>query len=146
VRRGADLQAREQDFVLWSHSQTTDGLRIALGPVVKLPATATDAELVVAIRTVLDGSRTGVDPPDPFEGWMHVLAVAGVKSERAFNKGSRSVGIQEEMDGTIMLNPRRPEGGGWMGMNDGVIILNKPSAAELAPAVRRAIEASIPRT
>jgi hypothetical protein len=145
MTRGANLQARQQDLVFWSHSQTTDGRRVALGPVVKLSARATDEELVDAIRTVLDGSQTGVEPPNPFLGLKSVLAVAGATSERAFNKGARSVGIQEDSKGTILLNPRKPDGGGWMGMNDEVISLDNPTPEELANAVRRAVEVSIPR-
>jgi hypothetical protein len=146
MRRSATLQARAGDIVLWSYSRTTDGLRIAVGPVVRISQGATDDQIAAAVRTVLDGSIEGIPRPNPLQRLNHVLAVAGVTSERAFNRGARSVGLQEEADGTVILSPRKPEGGGWMGINDKVIVLHAPAPGELASAIREAIDASLPRT
>jgi hypothetical protein len=39
----------------------------------------------------------------------------------------------------------KPEGGGWIGINEKLIALHHPTATELASAIRRAISTSIPR-
>jgi hypothetical protein len=140
----ADLHVFERSIILWSYAKTTQGMWIALGPVVKLSDSATDEELAAGARAVLDGSRTGTPQPAKLEGLKHVLAVAGVRSERAFNKGARSVGLRQEIDGTLILDPRKPVGGGWVGIDD--VALHRPTDAELATAIRRAIADGVPRS
>jgi hypothetical protein len=145
MKRSADLQVRAGDILLWANAQTVDSLWIAFGPIVKIPDTATDDDIASAARAVLDGSIQGIPRSDPLTGFKRVLSVAGVGSERAFNRGARSVGLLEEADGTITLSPMKPEGGGWIGINDKVIAVHNPTATELASAIRRAIVAGIPR-
>ncbi len=143
-RRTADLLSREHDLILWAYAQSPDKLWFAHGPVARLPLPVSDMELASAVQTVLDGSVVGVPLPHDGPNLKHVLAAAGATSERALYKGARSVGLNAEPDGRLIVTPMRPFARGWSNNGEGMT-LDRPSPAEIASGVRAAIELAKPR-
>jgi hypothetical protein len=90
--------------------QTTMGLSIASEPYVSLPLDADAAALGDSLLTAL--SLSGRTVPHP-TSWKRLgaarLSAAGVKSERAFQLGTRSLMAQREAQG-VRLEPSRNGG------------------------------------
>jgi hypothetical protein len=139
----AEVYARGDDYFVSSLSRTTDYLWLGGGPVIRVPRAAADRELYEAVRGALDRSKTGIDRPDDLSHLMDpLLAAAGVRSQRAFHRGARSIAIEEDDDGRIVLEPSRRRGNEFIHLRDQDITLDRPSPSELADSIRRAIEIS----
>jgi hypothetical protein len=146
VRREANVQTSGDNLILWPSSQVTNGLWLAHGPVIKLPIDSSDNELADAIRTVLSASVVGIPTPASYRGLLKpVLDVAGVRSERAFNKNAGAVQLTEEADGSIAFGPLRRDGAGWSPISEAVSTVSDATDEDLARLLRLAIEASCPR-
>lgn len=143
MTRLATLYARGDDFFVSHLSRTTDHLWLGQVPVVRVPQTADDRALYEAVRGALDRSKTDIDRPADLSHLMDpVLEAAGVKSQRAFHQGARSVTIEEQDDGRIVVEPSRRHGTEFIHLRDLDITIDRPQPAELAAAIRRAVDNS----
>jgi hypothetical protein len=107
-------------IVVHASSKTTAGLWISSEPV--LQAWASNAKSVgTAVLQCLTASASGIPHPKSFKNLFDpVLAVAGVKSHRAFMSGRKCVKAQMNGDELILV-PMRNEGPkeGFSPLSDG---------------------------
>jgi hypothetical protein len=138
------LDARaDRSLILQTYSRTTDWLWLGTGTPSRLDDSVTDDELAAAINAALDRSQTEIERPEKLDKLMEpVLRVAGVRSQRAYYEGTRSIGITQEDDGSIEVAPSRRRNREFITILDEVISLQDPDPSALVAAIRRAIAIS----
>jgi hypothetical protein len=87
--------------------QTTEGLGIASEPYIRLPLDADAEALGNAVLTALAASGRTVPHPSSWKGLEEPRhEAAGVRSEKAFQTGTRSVSVEREGE-ALRLEPSR---------------------------------------
>lgn len=112
----ASVYARSGAYFLHPDGTTTDGLRIAMSPCVRLPAGCSDVELGEAVIAALGASRTGLRHPWHDE-WKLIpqplLRAARVRSWRAFAREASQVSLTLEAD-ALTVTPWKRDGDGFV--------------------------------
>ncbi|HVV52919.1 MAG TPA: hypothetical protein VHO06_24875 [Polyangia bacterium] len=91
----ATVYLRKNGVFVHSLVQTTDGVWLLWQPCLAVPRN-NENEIELAVRSALDGSRTGVPHPRSWTGLLDpLLAVAAVKTWSAFSKGASCVEVEE---------------------------------------------------
>jgi hypothetical protein len=126
--------------------RTTTGLGIASEPYISLPLDANFTALGNCVLTALTHSGQSVPHPSSWKGLEAPrLKAAGVKSEKAFQSGARSLTV-DRVDQALRIEPSR--NGGTKGESKGFEPLPKLStslpltstAEKLGSAIRAALE------
>ena len=126
--------------------RTAVGLGIASEPFVSLPVDANPDTLGKAILTALSHSGQTVPHPRSWKGLdTPRLKAAGVKSERAFQSGTRSLSVERGAE-SFRIEPSR--NGGTKGDTKGfeplpersILVASDASAEKLGAAVRTGFE------
>jgi hypothetical protein len=95
-------------LIVQSYSRTDDWLWILDETPVALAGSVSEEELGQAVVLMLDRSRTDVPRPDDLRPLMKpLLAAAGVRSQRAYYDGTRSVMVNRSADGSVVVKPTR---------------------------------------
>jgi hypothetical protein len=143
-RRHAIIDFRSDgSYIVQAYSMTTDWRWLGIAEPKRLDSPVSDDELVHAVRFALGQSRSGIERPEKLDRLMDpVLAVANVRSQRAYYDGTRSIGITEEDSGHIEVEPSHRDKREFIPKLDQVISLDIPTTQELAKAIRNAIETS----
>src|SRR5688572_21201616 len=138
-----------KDRILVHPWQETDmGLGIASEPYLALPLEATAAKLGTSVLDALGGSGRTVPHPTAWKGQAAArLKAAGVKSERAFQDGTRYVRV-ERTQGGFLIEPSRNGGTkgdakGFAALPSHAIALDAgASADDLGKAIRKGLDAA----
>jgi hypothetical protein len=137
----ATIYQRQGSFFVHASSRTTEGVWILDNPCLKVEAQASDDVLGTAIRTALDGSRSGVLHPRVWTSVLDpLLKLAGVRSWGAFAKVAKCVEIEEE-GAAVHLVPMREVGldEGFAPEPAGTLTLLGGAAIELLGASARRV-------
>jgi hypothetical protein len=131
---------RAGQWLFSSASKTVAGVWIASPPF--LSTSGSSAEIGTCAIEVLNASVEGTPHPTKWDGlFSPVLELAGVKTWRAFVKGTLLVGIEMEEDG-ITFTPHRNDGPkeGFLPLRDKEIALPAAaSPAEIGEAIQRVV-------
>ena len=118
MQRASLFQLKDR-FLVHPESRTTSGLWLAVSDYVTLSLNASPTELGAAVGKALDQSVDGVPHPTVWTGLSRPrLAAAGVRSEGAFMRGGRCVGVRRSEE--TVLKPSRNGGptGEQLGFTD----------------------------
>lgn len=109
-RAHAGAYLHPDGFILHAHHRATSGVLVGAPPVLRLPLDASDADVGVAVRTVLGAYVEAVPhPSDWSESGRAFLKAAGYRSWRALEAPARSCWI-EVADGRLLITPLRNGG------------------------------------
>jgi hypothetical protein len=140
----ASVDARVDDrLILQSYSRTDDWLWTLGDPPVALASTVSDEDLGLAVVLMLDRSRTGVPRPEDLRPLMKpLLAAAGVRSQRAYYDGTRSVVIRRSAEDSVVVEPSRRDHRSFLPLADRSIALAAATPASLGAAIREGLTRS----
>ena len=144
MTRLIDVEARtDGSLIIGTYSETLDHLWLGTGSPVRVSSSVSDAELGDVLVRALRESRHGIERPERLDQLMKPkLKVAGVRSQRAYYEGTRSIAVSEEDDGTIQVEPSRRRQREFLPLRDRFFTLHGASSEELAKAVREGLERS----
>jgi hypothetical protein len=139
----ASVDARaDGTLFVQSYSRTDDWLWIS-GDVVALAGAVSDEELGQAALLMLDRSRTDVPRPEDLRPLMTpLLAAAGVRSQRAYYDGTRSIGVSRSADGSVVVEPSRRDHREFLPLADRSISLTEATPAGVGAAIREGLARS----
>jgi hypothetical protein len=130
-------------LIVQSYSRTDDWLWILGEHPVALAGNVSDEALGQAALLMLDRSRTEVPRPEDLRPLMKpLLAAAGVRSQRAYYEGTRSVGISRSAEGSVVVKPTRRDHRSFLGLADRSIALAAATAVGLGAAIREGLARS----
>jgi hypothetical protein len=147
MKRAAVYQLKDR-ILLHPWQRTDMGLGIGTEPYVPLPLEVAAANLGTSVLEVLGQSGRTIPHPKVWKGQgAERLKAAGVRSERAFQAGSRYVGV-ERKDAGFVIEPSR--NGGTKGDAKGfeplpsraIALGSDASAEDLGNAIRQGLEIS----
>jgi hypothetical protein len=142
LHRAAVYQLKDR-ILVHPWQQTPAGLGIASGPYVSLPLDADAAALGSAVLAALSRSGQTVPHPSDWKGLSAPrLEAAGVRSEKAFQSGARSVDVERD-DRAFRIEPSRNGGSkgdakGFVPMPELAMSLPLESGAEVLGQATRA--------
>ena len=143
VRKVAHVDARDGEYLIYSFSQTIDRFWVANGWMLRLPQTATDAELGEAVRNAFDSSQQGVATPSPSSNpFDFALRALGLASFSDYVKDTRSVTIESDTSETetIFVTPKRRAKDSFKPMSEDEAEYTSPlGPAELGAAIIKAL-------
>jgi hypothetical protein len=108
-RAHAGAYIHPDGFIVHAQHRATSGVLVSAPPVLRLPPDVSDAELGVALRSVLRAYAEGVPHPDWSESGKTFLRAAGYRSWRSLEAPARSCWI-ELSDGRLVITPLRNGG------------------------------------
>ena len=124
-------------LIVQSYSRTDDWLWIGSDTPVALDGTVSDEGLGEAVVLMLDRTRTDVPQPEDLRPLMKpLLAAAGVRSQRAYYDGTRSVAVSRSADGSVVVEPSRRDHRSFLGLPNQAITILRPAPAALGAAIR----------
>jgi hypothetical protein len=130
-------------LIVESYSRTDDWLWIADETPVALAGNVSDEALGQAVVQMLDRSRTDVPRPEDLRSLIKpLLAAAGVRSQRAYYDGTRSVGVGRSADGSVVVEPSRRDHREFLPLADRSISLTEATPAGLGAAIREGLTRS----
>jgi hypothetical protein len=138
--KSASVYERDSRVIVHSQSRTTSGYSLLDDPVLRV--NGDDAALGEAVRRCLDASKVGVVDAQNADLFRPVLALAGVRSWKAFMDGARHAHIQVDGNGAIGCGPSHNGGArdGFFPLPQlSLHISASASDAELGAAVRAAL-------
>lgn len=141
MTRAATLYRRGRKLLLHALSLTTDGVWILTEPVLTLSEAEPDAELGLAIRSVLTGSHANIPHPSDWAAVSRpLLKAAGISSWRKFGETATCVEIRENGD-TLLVTPTRNLGSknGFEHDSGNEVTASVSNAKAVGAAVREAL-------
>jgi hypothetical protein len=88
---------RQGKLTMSALSKTVAGFWIQAGPFLSVPENAGEEEVVHALMTALEGSKSGVDGPTDWKEFQkRFLKSVGVKSMRDLHVDTTSCGVEKE--------------------------------------------------
>jgi hypothetical protein len=139
------VDQRKDELIVASYSKTKPGFWVMNGWLRRVPAESSDDDLGVLISNALDASETGIEAPTrDANPAKPLLEMVGLRSYGAYMEGTRSLSVSRDGEG-VTVEPSRNEGrrGGFTPLPARSEQLNRPSAPELAKAVREALGRTI---
>jgi hypothetical protein len=139
----AAIDARGERLFVQSFSRTDDWLWILTAVDPPLASTIEDAALGGATVAALAGSRVGIERPERLDGLMApLLRVAGVRSQRAYYEGTRSVIVHQTETGRVEVTPTMRRKREFLQLVDRALTVDDPTPDALGRAIRIALERS----
>jgi hypothetical protein len=127
MMQSAEVYQLRDRLLIHPWQQTRDGLHFASEPYISLPLDVDDRTLGNSVLEALSISGRTVAHPASWKEMQAVrLKAAGVKSERTFQSGARSVHVERERD-SFRIEPTR--NGGTRGDSKGFTPLPERSSS-----------------
>jgi hypothetical protein len=128
----------QSEWFIVSMSQTTFGVWVANGRVVRLPQDASDETLGKGVLDLLASSQTGVAHPTDGKAFRQQYKDSlGVKNVNKFERGSLLLAVQQAAD-SFTITPYRTEKQGHMELPD-KLGLDASDPAQLGAGIRECL-------